>query len=151
MNYRRILGCLAFCVFFIITANAQYSSDIYQEQKSKTYLLKGLPQKSQCNIPALDKLFTKSGFVSCFIAKSFFLRGEVIENIQRNPSVQSINIGLSDYPGAILCLSRIRLEDGSIRYNGHITTLNNSDAMILSLENGRYFFNKIEQRLLITD
>ena len=151
MNYRSNLGCMAFCIFFVIQASAQYSSDISQISNSKPILFKQVPQKSQCNIKALDKLFSAKGTVNLAISQGFFLRGELIENVQRNPSVQSINISLSDFPGAIFTLSRTKLENGSIRYNGHIISTDYRDAMVLSLENGKYYFTKTEQRLLITD
>jgi hypothetical protein len=151
MNYRRNLGCLAFCLFFVIQASAQYSSDFSQITSSKPILFKQVPQKSQCSITELDRLFSVSGAVNSAISQGFFLRGELIENVNRNSSVQSINIGLSDFAGAIFTLSRTRLEDGSVRYNGHIISADFSDAMVLTLENGKYYFTKTEQRLIITD
>jgi len=142
---------MAFCIFFVIQASAQYSSDNSQITNSKSFLFKQVPQKSRCNITALDKLFSVSGTVNSALSQGFFVRGELIENVQRNPSIQSLNIRLSDFPGAIFTLSRTRLEDGSIRYSGHIISSDYKDALILSFENGKYYFIKTEQRLLITD
>jgi hypothetical protein len=142
---------MAFCIFFVTQASAQYSSDNSQITNSKIFLFKQVPQKSQCNITALDNLFSTTGSVNSAVSQGFFIHGELIENVQRNPSIQSINISLSDFPGAIFTLSRTRLEDGSIRYSGHILSTDYKDALILSYEKGKYYFIKTEQRLLITD
>jgi hypothetical protein len=151
MNYRRTLGCMALCTFYAIHAKAQYSSNFSQTTNPKTIEFGQFPQKSQCNTAALAKLFSLKGPVSVAIAKGLFLRGELIENIQQNPAVQSININLTDFPGAIFTLSRIHLEDGSILYSGHIVRLGSIDAMILSAENGKYYLSKTLERILITD
>jgi hypothetical protein len=150
MNFRRILGCTAFCVFIVILANAQYSSSS-QISNPKSILFKQIPQKSRCNIKALDKLFSSYGHINSSIAQGFFLRGELTLNLQRNPAVKSIMISLSDFPGAYCTLSRIHLPDGSIQYSGHIISPDDAETVVLSLENGYYYFTKTEQRLVITD
>ena len=150
MNFRRILGCTTFCVFIVILANAQYSSGS-QISNSKSSLFKQIPQKSRCNLKALDKLFSSNGHINSSIAQGFSLRGELTLNMQRNPAVRSIMISLSDFPGAFFTLSRIHLPDGSIQYSGHILSPDDTEALVLSFENGFYYFTKIEQRLVITD
>jgi len=151
MNYRRNLGCLAFCIFFVTQVKSQYTSELNQSPNLKPNLFKQITRKSQCNFAALGRLFSETGVVGEAISQGFFLQGEIIENIQQNPNVQSIRIKLTHFPGAIFTLSRIKLEDGSIRYNGHIISSAYNDALVLSLENGKYYLTKTELRLLITE
>jgi hypothetical protein len=150
MNFRRILGCTAFCVFIVILAHAQYASGS-QILNSKSILFKQIPQKSRCNLKALNKLFSSYGQVHSSIAQGFSLQGELTLNLQRNPAVRSIMIRLSDFPGASCTLSRIHLPDGSIRYSGHILSPDDAEVIVLSFEDGDYYFTKTAQSLVITD
>src|ERR1700692_3394951 len=123
MNYRRTPGWMAFFVFIFVNAHAQSVSLLETPANLQPVLFNQFPQKSPCDLESLERLFSEAGKVSAFIAPGIFLRGEVIAKTQQNAQVQSINISLSDFSGAMFTLSRIRLENGALRYNGHMVSL----------------------------
>jgi hypothetical protein len=151
MNYRRTPGWMACFVFIVVNAHAQSASLLETPANLQPVLFNQFPQKSPCDLESLERLFSEVGKVSASIAPGIFLRGEVIARTQQNAQVQSINISLSDFSGAMFTLSRIRLENGTLRYNGHMVSLNHTEAMVLSIENGKYYFVKTTQPLVVTD
>jgi hypothetical protein len=151
MNYRRIPGWMACFVFIVVNTHAQSASLLETPANLQPVIFSQLPQKSPCDLESLEKLFSATGKVSVTVAPGIFLRGEVIARTKQSDQVQSLNIHLSDFPGAMFTLSRIRLENGALRYNGHLLSLNHNEAIILSLENGKYYFIKTTQPILVTD
>ena len=142
---------MALSICYVAKSNAQHIPPVNQAPTFKPALFNQFPLKTECRLGELEKLFAAKGKISASVASELSLRGEVIANVQQNPSVNTINIRLSDFPGAMFTLSRIRLEDGTIRYNGHIISRDHSDALVLSIENGKYYFTKEEQRLVVTE
>ena len=151
MNYRRTPGWMACFVFIVVSAHAQSASLLERSSNLRPVLFNQFPQKSPCDLESLERLFSAAGQVSALVAPGIFLRGEVIARNEQNAEVQSINISLSDFSGALFTLSRIRLENGTLRYNGHMVSLNHNEAMVLSIENGKYYFVKTTIPFLVTD
>jgi hypothetical protein len=151
MNYRRILGWMACFAFIVVNARAQSASLLETPANLHPVLFNQFPQKSPCDLESLEKLFSATGKVSETVAPGILLRGEVIARTQQSPQVQSINISMSDFSGVMFTLSRIRLENGSLLYNGHVVSLNHTDALVLTIENGKYYFIKTTQPLFVAD
>lgn len=104
-----------------------------------------------CDIEILKKIFTGTGTISLPLTSSYLLRGNIISHANPNHFAETVNIRLLDFPKVVFTLSRIKLENGSIKYSGHILSLQGNDALILQKENEKYYFIKTEQRLLMTE
>jgi hypothetical protein len=122
-----------------------------QEIFSKPSLFSQLPDKAGCSSASLNDLFNGSKQVVLVLNSEIFIRGEITASVNQNASVKSVIIRLTDFPGANCTISRIRMEDGSVRYAGRMLSVSHSDAMLLAREKGKYFFVKAAQRLLMTE
>lgn len=89
--------------------------------------------------------------ISLKLSNDFLIKGKIISHVKPNAFAETINISLPDFPGSFFTISRVRTEEGKIKFVGHILNLESSDAIILKEENKKYFFIKTEQRLLVTE
>ncbi len=96
-------------------------------------------------------LFSAKGKVSIAAGPAILLKGQIIENTRLDAQVQTIKIQLDDYPGAIFTLTHIKLDESSERFTGRVISPDYSDALVLSMENGKYYLTKTERRLLEPD
>jgi len=152
MKYRRIIGCLASCLLLAGQSNAQQvlaSSSPLNPQQS--FYFNSFPEKIACSTESLERTFNSPGNVTLELESGHFLRGEIISHIHPNSEAETINISLFEYPQALFTLSRIRVNERSIKFVGHILNMRSSDVLILQQENKNYYFIKRQQRLLLTE
>jgi len=142
---------MAICLCFAIKTNAQQLTHAIPTMFSQPVLFKQFPQKAACDISSLEKLFNASDSVSFQLSSAYLFKGKIISHVKPNALAETINIRLAEFHGAFFTVSRIRTEDGPTLYRGHILSLQGSDALVLQLENGKYYFMKTEQRLLMTE
>ena len=148
MNYKRIFSCVAILIF--LSAGIGIRS-LAGETIPESFFFNKLPQKTLCDNTLLKKIFASSGIVSVRLTSSQVLRGLIISHTKPNPSAETVNIRLLDYPKIVFTLSKIKLDDGSAKYIGHILSLDGNEALVLKQENKKYYFIKTEQRLLVTE
>ena len=152
MKNRRIFGYTAACLLLAGAATGQPLAHAGSEINTRPVLLfDQIPQKIVCNTESLEKLFLSADKVSLSLSPVCEFKGEIISRSHPNHAAETINISLTDFPQSFFTISRIRLEDGSVQYTGHIFSFRSQDALILSQEQGKYFFTKTEQRLLLTE
>jgi len=153
MNYRIAFGCMLFwtCCSLLSSAQPTDYPASSQEIFSKPSLFSQLPDKAGCSTASLKDLFSGSREVILVLNSGISLRGEITASVIQNPSVKSVNIRLTDFPGANCTISRINMEDGSVQYAGRMLSVNHGDAMLLSREKGKYFFVKTTQRFVMTE
>ena len=152
MNNRRLFGCIAGCFLLTGATTAQPLTLTGSEINPRQVLLfNGLPQKISCNTESLGKLFSSSDKIVLSLSPIYEFKGEIISRSHPNASAETMNISLYDFPQSLFTISRILQEDGSIQYTAHIFSFRSQDALILSREEGKYFFIKTEQRLLLTE
>lgn len=152
MKYRRIFGCLASCLLLAGQSNAQqalHASSPFNPQQ--IFYFKSFPEKSVCSTTALERIFDSPGDVSLEVGSGNYLRGEIISRSHPNSDAETINISLQGFPQALFTLSRIRVKDKTVRFVGHILSMQSNDVLILQLEKKNYYFIKTEQRLLLTE
>lgn len=144
----------------IITASAQTISPLNdkntilaprQQLTEKPRLFARLPERFTVGKPILDKLFTTGSRHISAGNQEFPFEGEVIEKVQKNPNVVSVNIRLSNYEGAILNVSRIINSDLSVSYVGRAVNINSGDILLLKNENGKFYFTKEKQSLTMVE
>jgi len=151
MINRIVAGCMAFCMLSITNGKAQTSPLSGTASNFKQVSLRQFPATFDCNTAEIDRLFVLSGHVTSRISPAFTLNGEIIAKVSQDKEVQSLNIRLSDLVGATATFSRIKMDNGTIRYTGYILQLHDTEALILKNENGRYFFIRESQKTVLAD
>ena len=80
-----------------------------------------------------------------------YIRGVLTEKVQRSPGITSINIKLSNYPGALFNIT-MNTESGSAgKINGRIIHPQSGDVLILTEENSTYYLKKQLQKFFMTE
>ena len=148
------LYAFAYTAFLVIIAfNAQAQTPtVNQAAAEKPLLFTSLPEKLECNLEEVDKLFMgeTSQKLTIRLNDRMQLDGTIAEKVRRSPEVLTINFKISNYPNAMFTVSRI-IQDGMIRYTGRIISKDNGDVMVVVKENGKYYFTKTPQRLVMTE
>ena len=73
------------------------------------------------------------------------------EKVQRSPGITSINIKLSNYPGALFNIT-LNTESGyTSKMNGRIIHPQSGDVLILTEENSTYYLKKQLQKFFMTE
>lgn len=153
------MKCLLFTggimLCFILSAKQGFSQQktIDNFSQAKPALFNHLQSKTNCSLSAIDKPFgfSKGRQIILNINADFTITGEVLEKTQAERGVENINIRCSNYNNALLSLSRITQEDGSVKYTGILHDRNSSDVLLLINEDGHYAFKKQQRSLLIAD
>jgi hypothetical protein len=138
------LYALAYTALLVIVASATHAQTpaVNQAVAEKPLLFTSLPEKLECNLEEVDKLFMAEIDQKLVIRLNdrMQLDGIVAEKVRRS----------SNYPNALFTISRI-IQDGTIRYTGRIISKDNGDVMVVVKENGKYYFTKSPQRLVMTE
>ena len=145
------LSYTALLVIIVHTSQAQ-APTVNQAVAEKPLLYTSLPEKLECNLEEVDKLFMAEIDQKLVIRLNdrMQLDGIVAEKIRRSPEVLTINFKVSNYPNSLFTVSRI-IQDGMIRYTGRIISKDNGDVMVVIKENGKYYFTKSPQRTVGTE
>jgi len=145
------LAYTAFLVIIVHNAQAQ-TPTVNQSAAEKPLLFTSLPEKLECNLEEVDKLFMGEVSQKLVIRLNdrMQLDGTIAEKVRRSPEVLTINFKISNYSNAMFTVSRI-IQDGMIRYTGRIISKDHGDVMVVVKENGKYYFTKTSQRLVMTE
>lgn len=146
------LSCTLLLVIVACTTQAQTDPPINQTVADKPLLFTALPEKLECNLEEVDKLFMAEPADKLIIRLNdhLHLNGTVTEKVRRTPEVLTVNFKVANYPNALFTISRI-IQDGVIRYTGRIISKDNGDVMVVVKENGKYYFTKKPQRFVMTE
>ena len=144
-----VLWCLLFSAF---TSFAQGEPPLNQHIPEQPFLFPNLPNKFECNLEVLEKLFSHSTDqkLNIKLSDAFQLEGVMSGKFIRSKHLTSINIVLQNYKGALFNISRIAEEKG-ITYVGRILNINNGDVLQLIKEKDKYFFVKQERRFVMVE
>lgn len=156
-----IVALLGVLYSAVTTAAAQTTSPLKDKNgvliprqliAEKPRLFSRLPEKFIIGKPKLEKLFTATTKRIASAADAEFpFEGEILERVQKNPNVVSVNIRLSNYDGAILNVSRIINSDLSVSYIGRAININSGDVLLLKNENGKFYFTKEKRSLIMIE
>ena len=144
-----VLWCLLFAA---CTSFAQGDPPLNQQLPEKPFLFANLPNKLECNLEELEKIFSlpANQKFTIRLSETFHLEGEMSGKFIRNKHLTSINILLQNYDGALFNVSRISEAKG-ITYAGRIININNGDLLQLIKEKEKYFFVKQERRFVMVE
>lgn len=140
------VGCLqSFAQVQVINSEPNYN---------KPKLFSDLPQKMDLNVSDMEALFAVrvGNTIKVMATADFPVFGTVVsKSDERDVSVKTTVIRLSNRLGATFTFSRITKEDGSYVYRGRIMSINNGDAFEIINENGQYILLKKDLYDLISE
>ncbi|HEY0678716.1 MAG TPA: hypothetical protein VGD17_10545 [Chitinophagaceae bacterium] len=143
------VAILLLCTYI---AEAQSTPPLNEQVADKPLLFASLPQKLECNLEEIDRLFMAETSQKMILRlnNQLQLDGIVAERVQQSPEVVSINFKLGKYPGTLFNISRI-IQNGTIRYSGRIISRDNGDVLSLVKDNEKYYFTKLSQKFLMVE
>lgn len=149
-----LLIILTVCVSSAFSQKADKDKIVAPKQlmAEKPRLFDQLPEKFNVYRTVLDQLFTtdKNTF-SLPIKTGLALEGEILEKVQQNPHVVSINIRLKNFNNSLLHISRIIENDLSVSYNARVINIKNGDVLVLKQENNQFYFTREKQSLIAVE
>jgi hypothetical protein len=151
MKKRYTIACIA-VLLCASTVRSQVTPPVNQQISDKPLLFSSLPQKLECNLEEVDRLFMSEPSQKLQLQLNNYLQldGIVMEKIRRSPEVLSVNFKTLNYDGALFNISRI-IQNGTIRYSGRIINKENGDVLTLVKENEKYYFTKMAQRFTMVE
>lgn len=160
LNYLAFLGVSCLCINTItaqtVSPDKNVSLDKIVAPKQllleKPKLFNNLPEKFTVGKLFLQQLFAgEINSISIPVSNGALLQGEVVERVQKNPNVMSINIKLTNYDNALFNVSRIILSDLSVSYTGRVINIKNGDVLLLNRENEQFYLTKEKQSLVTVE
>lgn len=151
MKKRYAIACMA-VLLYTYPARSQVTPPVNQQVADKPLLFSSLPEKLECNLEEVDRLFMSdpSQKLQLSLNDRLQLDGVVIEKVQRTPEVLSVNFKLANFGGAMFSISRI-IQNGTIRYSGRIINKENGDVLVMVKEKEKYYFTKMSQRFTMVE
>ena len=136
-------GLLVVCIFAFQSISAQQQPTLQQPVLNRATNLTQLPSKLECNVPALQKLSsTRIADKVALTLGNFEFAGELIDKVQPEKGVQSMNIRSTSIPGAFCTVSVITRDDNTQKLVGRIINPQSDEVLVLTEENNRYFWVK---------
>ncbi|MFM9907944.1 MAG: hypothetical protein ACKVOW_01275 [Chitinophagaceae bacterium] len=153
MKNRYLAGILGIFILSGITGIAQDAFPVKQQVPDKPFIFSQLPERIKCTMEELQELFHSSIGSSMLIQLEggIHLKGVLTEKIIRSVAITSINIKLTDYPGALFSISLIQQPGQSLLFNGRIVHPQSGDVFVLAKENNQYFLQKKLQKFFMTE
>jgi len=151
MKQRYAIACIA-VLLYTSSVRSQVTPPINQQVADKPLLFSSLPQKLECNLEEVDRLFMSEPAqkLQLRLNDHLQLEGVVADKVHRTPEILSINFKLVNYSGALFNISRI-IQNGTIRYSGRIINKDNGDVLMMVKENDKYYFTKMSQRYTMVE
>ena len=152
MKTHRIPVAILLCVISL-QLTAQVAAPLNEQLTEKPSGFTALPEQFTISRLYLDQLFlgSSSAKVRLPIEHNKFLAGIVLERVQKNASIVTVNIRLSDYDEALFTISRRTTNSGAAEYTGRIINIRYADMMILKDDNQALYLVKEKQSLFLTE
>ena len=153
MKHLYFMGCLLFCLCTTLISSAQETPPLNQNAPDKPLLFGQLPDKIECNLTDLQKIFASAiaEDISLGCGKKLAFTGTVVDKVYKTPRIISLNIKLSNYDNALLNISFLKQSDNSQKIIGRIIHPGHGDVLVLTEENKRYYFIKQSQRFFMAE
>ena len=136
-------GLLVACIFAFQSISAQQETGTLKTTLLKAKTLAQLPSKLECNTLAVQNLSSRR--ISDKVALNlgnFEFAGELVDKVQPEQGVQSMNIRSTSIPGALCTVSVITQDDNTQKLVGRIINPQSDEVLVLTEENNRYFWIK---------
>ena len=145
---------MLFCAFAFSSAAQNNHFPLPEPDHNRPRLFDDLPSKFPVDIKLLESLLDlpEGQPLALNLAKGVHFQGKVVSKSDPiDPNVKSVVIKSSNRMGSAFTFVRIRNEDGSFSYRGHILSHKHSDAFEIQLENGQYVLTKTQFYDLINE
>lgn len=146
-------GLIAILFLFITLDLSAQESAIKQEViPDKPMVFSKLSAKSECRFADLKNIFSHNiaDKISIPFGEIRFT-GEVVEKIQRQGGVTSMNILSANFPGALLNITITTESDNTQKISGRVINPKSGDVLVITQENGRYLIKKESQKLFMPE
>jgi hypothetical protein len=137
-----LCACLTICSLY---SAAQDTKVVVNEPNyNKPHLFDKLPPVIPVSIENLNNLVnskTGASINTSFAtdAKTASFEGSVVSAVNKyEDKVQTVVIKSTNFNGATLYISRVTTEDGTIKYNGRLMSLQHGDLYVLQPKNGGF-------------
>ncbi|MEO6915135.1 MAG: hypothetical protein ABI151_05295 [Chitinophagaceae bacterium] len=133
--------------------SAQDLPEFTKLQTEKTRVFDRVPSKFSVYAVAMDRLFSLKANSKVVIPLdgSNFIEGTVLEVVQHNEQVTSINISASNFDGAMLTLSRKTIPGQPVTYVGRLISMKHGDAFMMTMQGSEIVFSKQQQSLTVAE
>ena len=133
--------------------SAQESAIKQEVIPDKPLVFSKLSPKSESRFTDLKKIFSYkiADKISIPLDGNISFIGEVVEKIQREGGVTSMNIRAINFPGALLNITITNEPDNTQTINGRIINPKSGDVLIITQENGRYIIKKESLKLYMPE
>ena len=145
---------LIITLFFTLshfTASAQLP--LKQHRDEKPLLFNSFSQRIEIPRVLLQQFFALNAgdTFSVTLPGNFVFKGYVLEKGNPVEGTMSMNLRLKNFNNALFNLSITTLSDNQQEIHARIFHRNFADVLLLRLENGRYYLEKQEQRLVLSE
>jgi hypothetical protein len=131
------------CIFAFQSITAQQQPITQKPAINKALTIAQLPQKLECNLPALKKLSsTRISDNVALALGNYEFTGEVTDKVQKTAHLVSMNIRSTNMPGAFCTVSVITEADNTQKLVGRIINPKSDEVLVLTEENNRYYWVK---------
>lgn len=145
-------GFFAIFIFNSLLVSAQEPVPVKQQIADKPFLFSQFSDKTECNIDDLQKIISSkiSDNVSFRLGETFFV-GEVVAKVQANSEVLNVNIRASNFQGALLTISFKKESASGQKIMGRMVHPQHGDVLVLVQEKNRFYFQKQQQKFIMTE
>lgn len=145
MKILKPIACLAITALCATSAGAQEKNLFNQPDTKKPALFADVPERQVLQVSSFESIVNlpEGAEVSTELAPGLPVIGRVVS--KSNPAdntVRSVVIASHTRPGATFTLSRIVLEDGSVKFTGRLLSKGHIDALEISREGSQYIISK---------
>jgi hypothetical protein len=145
------LCTLLLCTGMVLLSTASFAQEekvpLNEPDYNKPKLFQQLPGQVPVDIARFSALFSaelgRTVSVTLSDEANFKLDGEVVSMASKyNDAIQSVVLRSTNYPGALLTISRITGQDGTVTYRGRIVSKAHGDLYELQNQEGRFVLVK---------
>lgn len=154
MKRKLLSTALAVCLLSLHSFSQEINFRSAKEKEvNKTALFSNAAERVSISNNLIQNLFSLPAGKGTTIrfANNLQLVGHVVTNDQQ-PNLQTFTMKCTNYPGALLTISKVTLQDGSVIYTGAILNQESKDIIMLEKDDaGNYAWQKKNLSDLIED
>ncbi|MBI1780507.1 MAG: hypothetical protein HYR66_03970 [Sphingobacteriales bacterium] len=154
MKRKLLSTVLAICLLHMHSFSQEINFRSAKEKETnKKALFSNAAERVSIGTNFIQKVFElpKGKGATIKFADNLQLAGEVVTN-DLQPNLQTITMKCTNYPGALLTISKVTLQDGSVMYSGAILNQQSKDIIMLEKDAaGNYAWQKKNLSDLIED
>lgn len=146
-NLRTIALCVSVTLFSLCAAAQNGNPPVNEPDYNKPMLFTSQPDVIRLQMASVVSLFnnTTGSHVDTELAQTnnFRFKGQVVSAVSKyDNKIQSVVIRSSNFPGALMTISKLTADNGKVSYTGRITSLQHGDLYELKVIDEAFVFVK---------